>query len=559
MMAAGDQAPGAADDGNATSEAYRVLVVEDDRSQAVFAESVLHGAGMQTRWVASAGEAMDALRAFHPDLVLMDLHLPDASGADLTATIRAEDAYAHLPIVFLTGDPDPETEYMALDSGADDFLSKPIRPRHLISAVQGRVRRARAVRNAQGGGGGAQDRDPQTGLFRRDWILSHLAASPAALLVEVQHLDALRDRLGFAGIETLLRAAGAVLAGIQPNAARLNDNSFLVLVDAHDEAQRTAIARAVRDGMGQPIDHAGMPMRLRMAVAHAALADIAGDPLGALDRTLRRAREESAHLAGFEPEAGSVQDPSQAAALRAALQDDRLELAFQPIAAVAGGDIAQFQVLLRMRDEHGLLRTAAELIRQAESTGLLGEVDHWVLGRALGLLETNPTHPDARRLFVSHSPQAIAADPGAARVRDALARHQVAPGALVIDLRMDDALVHGVAMAEFCHHLVPQGVGFCLGQYAHSDAAAALLRQLPLSYVRLSPRYSRLDADPELREELREVIGMAHASGLKVIGAQVESPAAAATLWMGGVDYIQGNLLQGAGSTLDFDFHHSVL
>jgi EAL domain-containing protein (putative c-di-GMP-specific phosphodiesterase class I)/DNA-binding response OmpR family regulator len=558
MMAAADQASGAGTDGSAVGEAYRVLVVEDDRSQAVFAESVLHGAGMQTRWVASAGEAMDALRSFQPDLVLMDLHLPDTSGAELTATIRAEDAYAHLPIVFLTGDPDPETEYVALDSGADDFLSKPIRPRHLISAVQGRVRRARAVRGAQGSGP-APERDPQTGLFRRDWVLSHLAASPGALLVEVQHLDALRDRLGFAGIETLLRSAGAVLAGIQPNAARLNDNSFLVLVEAQDDAQRAAAARAVRDGMGQPIDHAGMPMRLRVAVAHAAVSDLGGDPLGALDRTLRRAREESANLAGFEPEAGSAQDPSQAAALRAALQDDRLELAFQPIAAVAGGDIAQFQVLLRMRDEHGLLRTAAELIHQAEAAGLLGEVDHWVLGRALGLLETHPTRPDARRLFVSHSPQAIAADPGAARLREALARHKVAPGALVIDLRSDDALVHGLALTEFCQQLVPHGVGFCLGQYVHGDAASALLRQLPLSYVRLSPRYSRLDADPALREELRELIAVAHGAGLKVIGAQVESPAAAATLWMGGVDYIQGNLVQSAGVSLDFDFHHSVL
>ena len=559
MQAAGDHAPGAGSDGAQAGDAYRVLVVEDDRSQAVFAESVLHGAGMQTQWVASANDALDALRSFSPDLVLMDLHLPDTSGAELTATIRAQDAFAHVPIVFLTGDPDPETEYLVLDSGADDFLSKPIRPRHLISAVQSRVRRARAARAAQQSSPVANDRDPQTGLFRRDWVLSRLAESPAALLVEVQHLDALRDKLGFAGIESLLRQAGTVLAGMPGDAARLNDNSFLVLTGDAGEAQRAAAARAMRDGMGQPIDHDGMPMRLRVAVAHAALGDISGDPLGALDRVLRRARSESAHVAGFVPEAEVVVDPSQAAALRAALQDGRLELAFQPIAAVAGGDAEQFQVLLRMRDDQGQLRAAAELIGQAEAAGLLDEVDRWVLDRALTLLAAGPAQGDPRRLFVSQSPQAIAVDPDGQDLRGALQHHGVAPETLVIDLRLDDALVHGLALSEFCQHLAPHGVGFCLGQYVHGEAAAALLRKLPLTYVRLSPRYSRVDGDPALQNELRELIGTAQAMGLKVIGAQVENPSAAATLWMAGVDFIQGNLVQGAGETLDFDFHHSVL
>ena len=555
MAEASDQAPA-----TISGDAYRVLVVEDDRSQAVFAESVLHGAGMLTRWVASASEAMDALPDFAPDLVLMDLHLPDTSGAELTAAIRAEDAYAHVPIVFLTGDPDPETEYLVLDSGADDFLSKPIRPRHLISAVQSRVRRARAVRTTQQAGTLADDRDPQTGLFRRDRVLSRLAGSPAALLVEVQHLDALRDKLGFAGIESLLRQAGTVLAGMPGDAARLNDNSFLVLTGDADEAQRTATARAVRDGMGQPIQHEGMPMRLRVAVAHAALGDIAGDPLGALDRVLRRAREDSTSLAGFVAEAVVAQDAAQAAALRIALQDDRLELAFQPIAAVAGGDIAQFQVLLRMRDDQGRLHVAADLIRQAEAAGLLDEVDRWVLERALSLLAApSPAQAGSKRLFVSQSPQAIASDPDGSGLREAMQRHGVGTGSLVIDLRMDDALVHALALSEFCQQLAPHGVAFCLGQYVHGDASAALLRALPLAYVRLSPRYSNLDSDPALRVELRELIGAAHAAGLKVIGAQVESPSAAATLWMAGVDYIQGNLVQGAGETLDFDFHHSVL
>lgn len=541
-----------------TGDAYRILIVEDDRSQALFAESVLGGVGMQTRAVATAAEALPALDEFAPDLVLMDLHLPGVSGAELTASIRARPGHAHLPIVFLSGDADPETEYRMLESGADDFLMKPIRPRHLVSAVHNRVSRARQARAPARSG--ADERDPATGLFRRDRILATLASSPAALLVEIQNLPALQERLGYAGVEGVLRRAGARLAELAPEAARLNDSSFLVL-DAHaGEPDRAATARRLRDGLAQPIEQEGMPLRLRAAIAHTALeGEAARDPLGALERTLRQARTEPAGIAAWQPTAASPREAQAAAMLREAIDSGGLELAFQPIAAVAGGDESQFQVLLRLRDAQGELHSAGPLVAQAEAAGLLDAVDRRVLELAVAQLrpDAGPTPPS--RLFVSQSPQAIATDPDGARLRALLAENEVEPGALVIDLRLDDALVHGLALGEFCAALAPLGVGFCLGQYAHGDAAAALLRQLPLSYLRLAPRYSRQDADPAVREELRTLVAAAHTAGLRVIGSQVETPAAAAALWMSGIDYIQGNLVQGAGRDLDFDFHHSVL
>ena len=107
--------------------------------------------------------------------------------------------------------------------------------------------------------------------------------------------------------------------------------------------------------------------------------------------------------------------------------------------------------------------------------------------------------------------------------------------------------------------MVPAGIQLCLSQYRAGDEADALLAQLPLGFVRLASRYStRLDDGP-IRDEMRAAIERAHRLGLQVIGQQVEDPQAAATLWMSGVDYIQGNLVQRAAGELDFDFQHSVL
>src|SRR3546814_4095718 len=69
---------------------------------------------MQARVVGVSSEVMATMEQFRPDLVLTDLHMPGLDGAEITALIRAHAAFAHTPIVFLTGDPDPETQFEVL-------------------------------------------------------------------------------------------------------------------------------------------------------------------------------------------------------------------------------------------------------------------------------------------------------------------------------------------------------------------------------------------------------------------------------------------------------------
>ena len=190
----------AASNADALGEApYRVLVVEDDASQALFAESVLKGAGIQAQVACEHIHVMAAMEQFHPDLVLMDLHLPGCSGIELTASIRAHPAFLHTPVVFLTGDQDPDRQFEVLESGADDFLSKPIKPRHLIAAVQSRIKRARAFQRQRFDG---TSRHPVTGLHTRPYLLQRIAAAigagsgGGALFVEIQNATALRERYG---------------------------------------------------------------------------------------------------------------------------------------------------------------------------------------------------------------------------------------------------------------------------------------------------------------------------------------------------------------------------
>jgi EAL domain-containing protein (putative c-di-GMP-specific phosphodiesterase class I) len=274
---------------------------------------------------------------------------------------------------------------------------------------------------------------------------------------------------------------------------------------------------------------------------------------------LRDARSSPVGIAGHTAGPPVSADGPALDAVRQALDGKRFELAYQPIVAVAGGDTAQYQTLLRMRDAQGVLRTAAEILPAAAEAGLLHEIDQRVLLHAIEVLQGRRLESRPVRLFVSQSPRTLAREGYADWLVETLASHEVDGACLVVDVRQDDAIVHAVALKEFCAAMVPAGIQLCLGQYEAGREADALLAQLPLGFVRLAARYSSRLGEIAVRDEMRAAIERAHRLGLQVIGQHVEDPQAAATLWMSGVDYIQGNLVQQAADGLEFDFHNAVL
>lgn len=548
---------------------WRVLIVEDDPSQALFAESVLNGAGMQAQVASVTSEVMAAMEQLRPDLVLMDLHMPGLDGAELTSLIRAHADFSTVPIVFLTGDEDPERRFEALDLGADDFLRKPVRPKHLISAVQNRIVRARALQSPAA----ATHRHPATGLRTRPQMLQLLSTSVpgardgATFFVEIAGIAALRDRFGYAALEALLTDAGRRLGEVaDPHAAaRLNDNTFLVLATGLAPDALAPLARQLRDGLGEHAFRVGEErVRLRAVVGYADLAlgfDDPGAALTAAEEALRAARSHTHAVATWERPV-SVEDQTLAdlsRTLRDALASGGLQTAFQPIVAVAGGNDAQYQVLLRLRDARGTEHAAGQVLAAAARIGATLDVDRRVLEIAIGALRRQRQENRALRLFVTQSPETLSHAGHAQWLLQSLAEAGVDGGSLVIDVRQEDALVHALSLQEFCRDMVQAGVQLCLSQYRFGAEANALIGQLPLGYVRLAALYSSQLHEAAIRDEMRSAIDFAHRLGLQVIGQQVEDAQSAATLWMTGVDFIQGNLVQRPAGELEFDFQHSVL
>lgn len=118
--------------------APKILVVDDDPAINEMLTIVLEAEGFQTSSVTDGAEAVQTFRSFGPDLILLDLMLPGMNGIDICREIRKESA---VPIVMLTAKTDTVDVVLGLESGADDYITKPFKPKELVARIRARLRR----------------------------------------------------------------------------------------------------------------------------------------------------------------------------------------------------------------------------------------------------------------------------------------------------------------------------------------------------------------------------------------------------------------------------------
>jgi len=117
----------------------RILIVEDETRIADILERYLRAEGFVTERASNGKRALELWRAFQPDLILLDLMLPEVSGLEVARTIRAK---SDVPILMVTAKADEVDRLLGLELGADDYITKPFSPREVVARVRAVLRRA---------------------------------------------------------------------------------------------------------------------------------------------------------------------------------------------------------------------------------------------------------------------------------------------------------------------------------------------------------------------------------------------------------------------------------
>ncbi len=238
----------------------RILLVEDSRGQVQHLTSILESAGMVVKALTDPAATLNALAEFHPDLILLDLHMPTCTGTELAGAIRLDPSYVGIPIVFLSAELERNAQLQALEQGGDDFLTKPIVPHHLITLVRIRAERTRLLRSLM-------TRDSLTGLpnhsamksrLEEEWSRFGRTGTPFTFaMLDIDHFKLVNDTHGHPVGDRVLQSLSRFLTRRLRRTdvvARLGGEEFGVLFSNTPPEICHAFLDRVREDFGQ-INH----------------------------------------------------------------------------------------------------------------------------------------------------------------------------------------------------------------------------------------------------------------------------------------------------------------
>ncbi len=128
------------------SSKYKILVVDDEKRMVRFIQLNLEQDGFQVLTAYNGTEALEQVRTQLPDLILLDIMMPDISGFEVLKRIREVNT---VPVIMLTAKGEEEDRIQGLELGADDYITKPFSPREMVSRIRAVLRRTRSFNEDQ--------------------------------------------------------------------------------------------------------------------------------------------------------------------------------------------------------------------------------------------------------------------------------------------------------------------------------------------------------------------------------------------------------------------------
>lgn len=407
------------------------------------------------------------------------------------------------------------------------------------------------------------DHDSLTGLLDRrrfraelDQYVSFSArygGQGAMMIVDIDGLKAVNDTFGHHAGDSLLRQIATILRARVRNTdivARLSGDEFAVLMPQTDTAGALHLGEELRAQVAESARPApeAEPATISVGIAMFGGRREAGPEavLVAADQAMYSAKEEGRNQIVLfrdteEPRRAERRRQTTAAKIRDALTHDRFSLHTQPIRDLASGAIERYELLLRMTDEKGELLPAASFIKAAERSGMVQELDRWVVARALELVAERERQGQPLSLHVNLSGASLTDISVLEFIERRLDEGGADPSRCTFEITETAGLSDYETAAGFADRLTEFGCQVAIDNYGAGFGPFHYLKQVPFDVIKIDGAFvrdmPRSDAD---QLTVQAIVQIARGLGKTTIAEFVQDDDTTRLLREYGVDMAQG-------------------
>ena len=565
-----DPVPGSRIRNDACATDASILMVDDEPINMEVVQAYLEDAGYSNFITTSDSTcAMDIIRQKKPDVILLDLVMPEVTGFDILEQLQSDESLAYIPVIVLTSSDDSETKLQCLQFGAADFLAKPVDSSELVLRLRNTVR-AKAY----------QDHlvyyDSLTGLPNRrrfaellELALDHAERTGeggAILHMDLDHFKKINDTLGHSAGDELLKQASQRLErrirdgdslgrlydiGERVSMSRLGGDEFTILLpDMGHEQSAAYLARRILDAMTVPFEINGNELFVTPSIGISIFPEDGKDVdtlLKHADIAMYQAKQHGRNGFEFyssEMNARSLEQLNMEAGLRTALDSNELQLYYQPKLDVMNGGIVGAEALLRWEHPEMGMVSPVDFIPLAEETGMIVPIGARVLKMACRQARAwQDAGYGSLQMAVNVSIRQLQDSKLVKTVQAALEESGLQPQDLTIELTENMLMENAEDSFDKLQQLKGLGVKISIDDFGTGYSSLAYLQKFTIDELKIDRSFiQQIEAGTDKAPIVEAVVAMARSLNLAIVAEGVETCAQLEYLQKKECDVYQGFL-----------------
>ncbi len=535
----------------------KILIADDDRSMRVALQNVLVSDGYEIESVSDGVEAVRRCEQSMPGLILIDALMPNLNGFDACKKIRMLKGGKHVPILIVTALEDEKSIEQAFESGATDFIPKPVH----FAVMRQRVSRLLKASRAEVHVRELAYNDSLTGLPNRTMFIDQMnkmikkvrsqSQMLAVLFLDLDRFKYVNDTLGHnVGDMLLKQVAERILSCVRSvdTVSRLGGDEFTLAIDGIEDRRVVAnIADKVCRKLGEPYFFGGKDIYVTASIGismHPEDGLDVGELMKHADTAMFKAKERGGSFLFYEPEMEAVvtnkveieQD------LRQSLDREELDVFYQPKYDLTTSKVMGIEALVRWNHPDKGLVGPNDFIPLAEETGLISELGLWVLitscVQAKSWIDKGYA---AIPVSVNLSGRQLENGDIVEQVSQVLSQSGLSAQYLELEITESIIMKRPEEVILILHQLKDMGVKLSIDDFGTGYSSLNYLRKFPIDLLKIDKAFVRdIETNHEDRLIVKGIIALAKSLNLEVLAEGVETGEQQKLLEEEGCDYIQG-------------------